>query len=73
MRVMGSQTVEDPCLQAFVVGLHRLVCSSASKFKNYEGVFPETAWEDLLPEADVVVITGSVIDNGTIERLPTSA
>jgi uncharacterized protein (DUF4213/DUF364 family) len=34
-----------------------------------EGVLPDTACEKLLPEADVVIITGSAIANGTIERL----
>jgi len=34
-----------------------------------EGVLPDTACEELLPEADVVIITGSAIANGTIERL----
>jgi uncharacterized protein (DUF4213/DUF364 family) len=34
-----------------------------------EGVLPDTACEELLPEADVVIITGSAIANGTVERL----
>jgi uncharacterized protein (DUF4213/DUF364 family) len=34
-----------------------------------EGVLPDTACEELLPDADVVLITGSAIANGTIERL----
>jgi uncharacterized protein (DUF4213/DUF364 family) len=34
-----------------------------------EGVLPDTACEQLLPKADVVIITGSAIANGTIEQL----
>jgi uncharacterized protein (DUF4213/DUF364 family) len=34
-----------------------------------EGVLPDPACEELLPEADVVIITGSAIANGTLERL----
>ncbi len=34
-----------------------------------EDVLPDTACEELLPEADIVFITGSAIANGTIERL----
>lgn len=34
-----------------------------------EGTFPDTAAEDLLPQADVVVATGSSLANGTIDRI----
>jgi uncharacterized protein (DUF4213/DUF364 family) len=34
-----------------------------------EGTLPDTACEKLLPEADVVVITGSALSNGTLDRL----
>jgi len=34
-----------------------------------EGVLPDTACEKLLPEADVAVITGSALTNGTLDRL----
>lgn len=34
-----------------------------------EGVLPDTACEELVPEADVVVITGSSLANGTVDRL----
>jgi uncharacterized protein (DUF4213/DUF364 family) len=34
-----------------------------------EGILPDTAGEELIPEADIVFITGSAIANGTIERL----
>jgi uncharacterized protein (DUF4213/DUF364 family) len=34
-----------------------------------EGILPDTASEELIPEADIVFITGSAIANGTIERL----
>jgi len=34
-----------------------------------EGVLPDTACEQLVPEADVVVITGSALANGTLDRL----
>jgi uncharacterized protein (DUF4213/DUF364 family) len=36
---------------------------------RFEGVLPDTACEQLLPKADVVIITGSAIANGTMERL----
>lgn len=36
---------------------------------KYEGILPDTASEKLLPEADVVVITGSTLSNGTLDRL----
>lgn len=34
-----------------------------------DGVLPDTATEELIPEADIVFITGSAIANGTIGRL----
>jgi len=34
-----------------------------------DGVYPDTACEELLPESDVVVITGSALANGTLDRL----
>ena len=33
------------------------------------GTLPDTACEEVIPEADVVVITGSTLANGTIDRL----
>jgi len=33
------------------------------------GILPDTACEEVIPEADVVVITGSTLANGTIDRL----
>ena len=33
------------------------------------GYYPDTACEELVPEADVVIITGSTLANGTIDRL----
>jgi uncharacterized protein (DUF4213/DUF364 family) len=40
-----------------------------SPFLRDEGTFPDTAAEDLLPKADVVVATGSSLANGTIDRI----
>jgi hypothetical protein len=34
-----------------------------------EGVLPDTACEEVIPEADVAVITGSSLANGTVDRL----
>jgi hypothetical protein len=34
-----------------------------------EGVFPDTACEELLPASDIVIITGSAMANGTLDRL----
>jgi uncharacterized protein (DUF4213/DUF364 family) len=34
-----------------------------------EGVYPDTACEELLPKSDIVIITGSAIANGTLDRL----
>lgn len=34
-----------------------------------EGVLPYVACEDILPKADVVIITGSAIANGTLDRV----
>jgi len=34
-----------------------------------EGVLPDTACEEVVPEADVAVITGSSLANGTMDRL----
>jgi len=34
-----------------------------------EGILPDTACEELVPEADVIVITGSSLANGTVDRL----
>ena len=37
--------------------------------RREEGVLPDTACEMVIPNADVVVITGSALVNGTIDRL----
>lgn len=37
--------------------------------RGEEGVLPDTACEEVVPEADVVVITGSSLANGTVDRL----
>lgn len=34
-----------------------------------EGILPDIACEEVLPKADVVIITGSTIANGTLDRL----
>jgi uncharacterized protein (DUF4213/DUF364 family) len=34
-----------------------------------EGILPDTACEEVVPRADVVVITGSSLANGTVDRL----
>jgi len=34
-----------------------------------KGILPDTACEEVIPQADVVVITGSALANGTIDRL----
>ena len=34
-----------------------------------EGVLPDVACEELLPQADIVIITGTAIANGTIDRV----
>ena len=34
-----------------------------------EGIYPDTACEELVPLSDVVLITGSTLANGTIDRL----
>jgi uncharacterized protein (DUF4213/DUF364 family) len=34
-----------------------------------EGVYPDTACEELLPKSDIVIITGSALANGTLDRL----
>ncbi|MEM3733889.1 MAG: DUF364 domain-containing protein [Nitrososphaerales archaeon] len=34
-----------------------------------EGVLPDTACEELLPQSDIVIITGTAIANGTIDRI----
>ena len=34
-----------------------------------KGILPDTACEEVIPKADVVVITGSTLANGTIDRL----
>lgn len=38
-------------------------------FHREEGILPDTACEEIVPEADVAVITGSSLANGTIDRL----
>lgn len=37
--------------------------------KREEGILPDTACDQILPEADVVLITGTAIANGTIDHL----
>ncbi len=34
-----------------------------------EGVYPDIACEELLPQSDIVIITGSALANGTLDRL----
>ena len=38
-------------------------------FRREKGILPDTACEEVIPEADVVVITGSSLANGTVDRL----
>jgi uncharacterized protein (DUF4213/DUF364 family) len=37
--------------------------------RREEGILPDTACEEVVPRADVVVITGSSLANGTVDRL----
>ncbi|MCL2172887.1 MAG: DUF364 domain-containing protein [Candidatus Bathyarchaeota archaeon] len=37
--------------------------------RREEGIFPDTACDQILPKADVVLITGTAIVNGTIDHL----
>ena len=74
LRVKSSDTV------VMVGSLHPFIISIRKKAKELyiierspllrdEGAFPDTAAEDLLPQADVVVATGSSLANGTIDRI----
>jgi uncharacterized protein (DUF4213/DUF364 family) len=74
LRVKSSDTV------VMVGSLHPFIKSIRKKAKELyiierspllrdEGAFPDTAAEDLLPQADVVVATGSSLANGTIDRI----
>jgi len=38
-------------------------------FQREKGILPDTACEEILPEADIVIITGSSLANGTVDRL----
>lgn len=38
-------------------------------FRRERGILPDTACEQVIPKADVVIITGSSLANGTIDRL----
>ena len=40
-----------------------------SSLLREEGMFPDTAAEELLPDADVVIATGSTLANGTLDRI----
>ncbi len=40
-----------------------------SSLLREEGMFPDTAAEELLPNADVVIATGSTLANGTLDRI----
>lgn len=37
--------------------------------RREDGVFPDTASEELLPKADITIISGTTLANGTIDRL----
>jgi uncharacterized protein (DUF4213/DUF364 family) len=74
LRVKSSDTV------VMIGSLHPFIKSIREKAKELyiierspllrdEGSFPDTAAEDLLPQADVVVATGSSLANGTIDRI----
>jgi uncharacterized protein (DUF4213/DUF364 family) len=45
------------------------LCILERGFQREKGILPDTACEEVIPEADVVVITGSSLANGTIDRL----
>jgi uncharacterized protein (DUF4213/DUF364 family) len=34
-----------------------------------KGMFPDTACEEIIPKANIVIITGSALANGTLDRL----
>ena len=38
-------------------------------FQREKGILPDTACEEIVPKADVVIMTGSSLANGTIDRL----
>ncbi len=61
------------CLGPFIQPLKEraqaLFIIERSSVLREEGMFPDTAAEELLPKADVVVATGSTLANGTIDRI----
>lgn len=63
-------------LVGFIAPFVRVFRSRAKKLyilernvQREEGVMPDSACEEVVPEGDVVVITGSSLANGTIDRL----
>jgi uncharacterized protein (DUF4213/DUF364 family) len=74
LRVKSSDTVVMVgSLHPFIKPLRKkakeLYIIERSPLLRDEGTFPDTAAEDLLPQADVVVATGSSLANGTIDRI----
>lgn len=74
LRVKSSDTVVmvgslHPFIKPIREKAKELYIIERSPLLREEGTFPDTAAEDLLPQADVVVATGSSLANGTIDRI----
>jgi uncharacterized protein (DUF4213/DUF364 family) len=74
LRVKSSDTVVmvgslHPFIKPIREKAKELCIIERSPLLREEGTFPDTAAEDLLPQADVVVATGSSLANGTIDRI----
>lgn len=74
LRVKPSDTVVmvgslHPFIKPIREKAKELYIIERSPLLRDEGTFPDTAAEDLLPQADVVVATGSSLANGTIDRI----
>jgi hypothetical protein len=74
LRVKSSGTVVmvgslHPFIKPIREKAKELYIIERSPILREEGTFPDTAAEDLLPQGDVVVATGSSLANGTIDRI----
>jgi uncharacterized protein (DUF4213/DUF364 family) len=60
----------DPFISTLKAKARNLIILERSpRLRSGENVLPDTACEEVLPRADVVIITGTALINGTIDRL----
>ena len=65
--MVGYMQPQVPLIEARAKKLY--VIERTPTRREEEGVLPDTASDEILPKADVILITGTAIANGTIDHL----